>query len=735
MSPDELYEISPYLKTKYPKPADLEEAIFNKFNKNLMDLTKDDLNKARGTTVGQTIKIPTLMGGVGELDIGNMGRTFLDSVAYGRGDNLESLITGDDINVIREEMANYKTNNPGTALGLELAGSVIGGVGTVGAIKTLGKLGLNQLTKQFPNSLKTLNKYIKKRGQVAEKSKYLPTREELIGSAVGGYTYAKGVANDKDNFNIPLIDEEVDVGTVGAVTGGTALTFIKPLMRIPSKFITSANSLVNYLRGKPNLSQEEKFLQKKIEQSIDPDAELANMKGQLKGYKDSPVTLQDIGPQEIRNIAKSLIVASDPEAKAKNILLDFTKKRSKQANTRVAQKIKEVFSEGKNKGYGKDFTKTLDEIQTDLKTISNDLYQQVVYKSIPIQGDLSRLMKFPDIQKGINQAIELVQNDVNFLKNPKIQKIIIKNLKTITNNKSIKTLDIGTLDQIKRGIDVSLKEAQDNFGRLDMSNPKIRSLVNIRKKFVDLIDTTADKYIGNTYKQARKLYSEGFKKQEAYELGSKFLKGGGNLGKQKEFYASINKMSDSERLHFMLGAANGLDELVASNVNPNAIIKALSQKPSYDKVLTQIFGNNSRGKLQKRKFKQFLQSESSILETTRKNLGGSDTAENLMTAKANNTIAGDLIDGASYLAFGTGPITQVLGGKKILQGFGSNNTMPSGMQDDLADLLIETDKDKIIKTLNRIKPTNKTLSNILRRGSNLGVSSMSGGNISSYGGN
>lgn len=736
MSPDELYKLSPYLLKKYPDPADLEKAIYNKFNKNLIDLTVDDLNKARGTAVGTKIKVPTIMGGAGEVDIGNMGRTFLKGVTFGFGDNLEASLTGNDINVIREEMENYRTNNPGSALALELGGSILTGTGIVGGIKTLGKLGLNQLTKQFPNSLKTLNKYIKKRGKVAEKSKFLPTREELIGSGIGGAVYAKGVANEKEDFNIPLIDEEVGVEKIGATGGALAQIVIKPLMRIPAKFLTSANSIINYFRGKPNLTKEEEFLRKKIEQSIDPDAELDAMKGQLKAYKDSPITLQDIGPAEIRNLAKSIIVASDPESKAKNILLDFTKRRSKEANRRITNKIREVFSEGKNKAYGKDFTKTLDEIQTDLKTISNDMYAQVINKTIPIEGSLAKLMKFPDIKKGINTAIDLVKNDVNLLESPNIQKILIKNLENITNKKTIKTLDIKTLDQIKRGIDVSLKESQDNFGRLDMSNPKIRSLVNIRKRFVELIDKTADKYIGNDYKKARKLYAEGFKKEEAYELGSKFLKGGGNLGKQKEFYASINKMSESERLHFMLGAANGLDELVSSNVNPNAIIKSLSQKPSYDKVLTKIFGNNSRGKLQKRKFKQFLESESAILETTRKNLGGSDTAENLASAKANNTIAGDLIDGASYLAFGTGPITQVLGGKKILQGFGqTNRIMPTDMQDNLANILKETDKEEILKTLNRIKPTNNVLGSILRRGSVLGPSSMSGGNISSYGGN
>ena len=225
------------------------------------------------------------MGGAGEVDIGNMGRTFLQGVTFGFGDEIEASLTGNDINVIREEMENYRTNNPGSALALELGGSILTGTGIAGGIKTLGKLGLNQLTKQFPNSLKTLNKYIKKRGKVAEKSKFLPTREELIGSGIGGAVYAKGVANEKEDFNIPLIDEEVGVEKVGATGGALAQIVIKPLMRIPAKFLTSANSIINYFRGKPNLTKEEEFLRKKIEQSIDPDAELDVMKGQLKAYK------------------------------------------------------------------------------------------------------------------------------------------------------------------------------------------------------------------------------------------------------------------------------------------------------------------------------------------------------------------------------------------------------------------------------------------------------------------
>ena len=110
MSPDELYKLSPYLLKKYPEPADLEKAIYNKFNKNLIDLTVDDLNKARGTAVGTKIKVPTIMGGVGEVDLGNMGRTFLEGVTFGFGDNLEASLTGNDINVIRERAEQCKVN-------------------------------------------------------------------------------------------------------------------------------------------------------------------------------------------------------------------------------------------------------------------------------------------------------------------------------------------------------------------------------------------------------------------------------------------------------------------------------------------------------------------------------------------------------------------------------------------------------------------------------------------------
>jgi len=220
-------------------------------------------------------------------------------------------------------------------------------------------------------------------------------------------------------------------------------------------------------------------------------------------------------------------------------------------------------------------------------------------------------------------------------------------------------------------------------------------------------------------------------KIDAFNYGSKFIKGGGNYSKQKEFYSGIDKMSEEEKFHFILGVQAGLDDMVASSLNPNAIVKNLLQKPSFDKALNVIFDKSRKGQIQKRKFKQFLQAESAILETNRRNLGGSDTAANLIAAKNQGIIASDLIDGASYLAFGTGPITQILGASKIAKGFGQGSSISPETEEGLARLLTQTDKSQIARTLDRIQPNynKRMLGELLRRGTTIGSSAYTAGNL------
>ena len=730
MNEDEFFKLYPnYLKDKrfvdkngnINSPA-LQNAIKNKYGLPLNQLTEEDLNKGLFTAKTFKVNIPTLMGTSGELDLGNMARTFLQGVTFGYGDEIEASLTGSDVNTIREEINNYTKENPKSALALELSGGITGSATGLGVIKGLGGLGVKTLISKFPQSLQRLNKFIKTRQRINQEARLIHTRETVAATTAGGALYASGKQDDTEStFNVPLINAEVDKTVAGGATAAALSLPLTIITRLPVAALSSAADAFSYFaRKKLPLSNEEKILKQFLEESADPEKELRTIRGQLKGYKDSPVTVQDIGSRSMQSLSKNLIKSG--RNATQDIILNFTEKRSKQATNRVKNQILNIT------GRKVDPNKSLEDIQKNLSDISSNQYSKIMDKPVLITGELGRLMKFPKIKQGIEEAKEIIRNNADL--SSKEQALLIKNLNDITKG-NIKFLDVKTLDQIKRGLDTIIKNAEDGFGRLDLSNPSIKNIVKLKRNFTNAIDKAAEKTIGKDYKLARSAYADGLQKIDAFNYGSKFIKGGGNYSKQKEFYSGINKMSEEEKLHFILGVQAGLDDMVASSLNPNAIVKSLLQKPSFNKALDMIFDKNRKGQIQKRKFKQFLQAESAILETNRRNLGGSDTAANLLAAKNQGIIASDLIDGASYLAFGTGPITQILGASKLAKGFGQGSSVSQETEEGLARLLTQTDKSQIARTLDRIQPnySKRMLGELLRRGTTIGSSAYGAGNL------
>ena len=729
MTLDEFYKLYPTYKDNpnfVNNPNLLLQKIESKFGVPLSDLSKEDLQKGlylpNDAVLNLRVNVPTYGGASGELDLGNMARTFLQGVTFGYGDEIEASLTGSDVNTIREEINNYTKENPKSALALELSGGITGSAGGLGVIKGLGGLGVKTLISKFPQSLQRLNKFIKTRQRVNQEARLIPTRETVAATTAGGAVYASGKQDDTEStLNVPLIDAEVDKTVAGGAVAGALSLPLTIITRLPVAALSSAADAVSYFATKKlPLSNEEKILKEFLEESADPEKELRTIRGQLKAYKDSPVTLQDIGSRSMQSLSKNLI-RSGREA-TKDIILDFTEKRSKQATNRVKNQILNIT------GRKVDPNKSLEDIQKNLSDISSNQYSKIMDKPVLISGELGRLMKFPKIKEGIEEAKEIIRNNPDL--SSEQQTLLIKNLNDITKG-NIKFLDVKTLDQIKRGLDTIIKNAEDGFGRLDLSNPSIKNIVKLKRNFTKAIDKAAEKTIGTDYKLARGAYADGLQKIDAFNYGSKFIKGGGNYSKQKEFYSGIDKMSEEEKFHFILGVQAGLDDMVASSLNPNAIVKNLLQKPSFDKALNVIFDKSRKGQIQKRKFKQFLQAESAILETNRRNLGGSDTAANLIAAKNQGIIASDLIDGASYLAFGTGPITQILGASKIAKGFGQGSSISQETEEGLAGLLTQTDKSQIARTLDRIQPnySKRMLGELLRRGTTIGSSAYTAGNL------
>ena len=122
MTLDEFYKLYPTYKDNpnfVNNPNLLLQKIESKFGVPLSDLSKENLQKGlylpNDAVLNLRVNVPTYGGGSGELDLGNMARTFLQGVTFGYGDEIEASLTGSDVNTIREEINNYTKENPKSA--------------------------------------------------------------------------------------------------------------------------------------------------------------------------------------------------------------------------------------------------------------------------------------------------------------------------------------------------------------------------------------------------------------------------------------------------------------------------------------------------------------------------------------------------------------------------------------------------------------------------------------------
>jgi hypothetical protein len=638
-----------------------------------MSRIKDIMNKAKSSSL--TVNIPTYGGASGELDIGGMIRNVAQGATFAFSDEIEALVKsafGDnyeqELNTIRQEMKAYTEANPKAALTQELLGGVITGSGLLKAANILPK------TNKFTNIIR--------KGLGEGQSRFLPTRKDVAISGAGGGIYSVG----KQEGDINLKETAIDTGI------STVAPFVfKPMIAASGSLIqgvgSTASNIVDKVRGK---SKPKLVEASRVEQ---------------------PVTIMDIGGRGMASTAKYITRLGGP---GENILKDFVEKRKKETAPRLINGIKKIF---KVETPGN----TLDDVYNNLKNISNENYQGIMQTPINLSNKMVNILSSKPYKKGISEAIRIVEADPKLIQNPELLKTMTDNLKNlqnfvgdIKNQKGTVSLNLEILDLIKRGMNDVINDNTDDFGRLKKTS-FIKNLVKLNRDFIDEIDNQATKTIGNSYKEARALYSGQKAREESFNIGRKIMLGGGLSKNINDLSPLIEKMSKEQKIAFTDGVVDALDTLIADGVSPTRALNMMVNKGSFNKVLDKVF-SGPEGKAEKAEFINFLTQEARMANTNAQILTGSDTFANLVKNNETKSVLKEMARGASFVLLSGSPVSAGIGTADILGSLATlakKDNVPRELQISLADILKETDPVKIQRQINRLSAKDNKYRQIL----------------------
>ena len=650
------------------------------------------------------ITVPTMMGGSGELDIGGMIRNVAQGATFAFSDELEALGKSafggnyeEELNAIRQEMKAYAEANPKAAIAQELLGGTITGSMLLKVPSTLSK------TNRFANIIR--------KGLGEGQSRFLPTRKEVVISGAGGGIYSVG----KQEGDINLKETTIDTGI------STVAPFVfKPMIAATGSLIQGAGStasdIVDKVRGKskPKLSDAEKMLQEQYTfREADPERAFKETKDKLveASRVEQPVTIMDIGGRGMASTAKYITRLGGP---GENILKDFVEKRKKETAPRLINGIKKIF---KVETPGN----TLDDVYSNLKNISNENYQGIMQTPINLSNKMVNILSSKPYKKGIAEAIRIIEADPKLIQNPELLKTMTDNLKNlqnfvgnIKNQKGTVSLNLEILDLIKRGMNDVINDNTDDFGRLKKTS-FIKNLVKLNRDFIDEIDNQATKTIGNSYKEARALYSGQKAREESFNIGRKIMLGGGLSKNINDLSPLIEKMSKEQKIAFTDGVVDALDTLIADGVSPTRALNMMVNKGSFNKVLDKVF-SGPEGKAEKAEFINFLTQEARMANTNAQVLSGSDTFANLVKNNQTKSTLKEMARGASFVLLSGSPVSAGIGTADILGSLANlakKDNVPRELQISLADILKETDPVKIQRQINRLSAKDNKYRQIL----------------------
>ena len=429
----------------------------------------------------------------------------------------------------------------------------------------------------------------------------------------------------------------------GNVAGSSAAFPTKTITNVAGELAGAPKALyAQPIPQKPNLTKSDK----KVLQAFERDKINPSSVGSRMNELGPEATLADVGGENVKGLARATTSIPGP---GREIASEALQQRQFGQSSRVSSEI------SKSLGSGELFYNNVEDLLKARSEQAAPFYERAVNSKNIIPNE-----KFKSIFNDpfLIQVMDKVKSDP------------LHGLGNLPNN-SMKVVD-ATKKSIDDMIDVAKRSGEGNKARL---------LMQAKEKLVNTADDAFP-----AYKTARDKFAGPSQLVNALENGREFIKGDSEITK-----SALNKMSDSERQFFRIGAARSLRDKVLNTPDTADTVKKIFNTPLMREKLRTVFPSNEEFNA----FEKMMNTESTMFQTRSSVMAGSRTAP----------LQAEMLDAVSNVA-SVGKI-----GTDILQGnFGSaamgaisklksNKGLSPEESEALAKILFSRSGDKNIKSI------------------------------------
>lgn len=505
----------------------------------------------------------------------NVGRSVAQGATFGFADEIEAGVRtgfgqlGDyqgTVADVRNQNDQFREEHPVMAFGSEVAGSILM---PGGAAKVAGKFA--------PSAVRGLA------GLGAR------TGAKTAAAVAEGALSGLGASEDGGGFGEAVM---------GGLVGGGASSALRGLTALPSMVGHAARAARD-----PNAAAASTL------RRVLTDGTPVPANNTLLSGTGAPSTILDAAGTAAKRVVRG---AKTRGGAIGDELGDALGARREGAAERVVQQVKKGLG-----GDEVDVTAAKEELVAKLRKANDVGYDAVRARGATIEGpELAAVLGAEPVQKAwgrvakINSTLRAAGEEATEL--PSLDDVI----------KGGK-LDIGTADELKRGLDDILRNGYDGSTMGGLKGAEKASIVKLKDKLVSLAEQADDKVRtdGPSYREVRAAAEKGYKGVDALAEGDGFL----TLG-PKEFATKWKAMDPDQQSLYLLGARSKLIERLGNSDQARDRTRGLLGSPNFKAKVRTMLGKDADG------FLQGLDAERTLADTDRFVMGGSATADKMADA-------------------------------------------------------------------------------------------------------
>ena len=506
-------------------------------------------------------------------------KSALQGLTFGFSDEAEAGIKAllgkgtyeQNLNAINLAKQEFEQESPGTAIGMELAGSVpYMALGGLGAIR-----GAERLATVAPRVAQAVS-------TPAGRTATALGGATAIGAGSAGVT---GAGQAMPDFRMAGAMEAAPIGAAFGLGGTTAAKVATRLPGIQQAF--EAGKKAVGLGGDFASRADQKLLQALQRDGVSLADSIDRLR-QIKQSNYKPETIIELGGENTRRLAD--VVAQYPGAS--QVARELTEERMAGAGQRITQDFRQAFQ------VNADAMDLADSLIKSRDQLSGPLYKQAYSEGGVIRDErITKLMGIPQFQDAYARARRIAALDG------------IPLPEKASDIERVGGFDLQTLDYIKRGLDDVLftgKQPGSGIGKTELGKLKER-----RKEFVDIVDEVGPA----SYKQARNVYAGATEVLDAIEDGKKFA-----TMDARQLERMFGKLSDAEKEGFKIGVYDSIRTNINKGADGADVLRKVWGSPEKRDQLSIFLGGDTFNDLSAQ-----LAREKVIRQTDVKLAGGSQT--------------------------------------------------------------------------------------------------------------